>query len=274
MKDPMKEHPTAVSAVHNDPCALFPGQFRDLQLLHPVDPGTLVQNACVVGCHDACLIRAGLSDILKYLTFRPGIQGAGGLVQQKDRGVTQEGPCNGHPLGLAFRQASATFSQTALYGIGKLSDKVPGAADLQGPDDLFIAGPGVHDPHVIGDGAGHDGVSLGHIGKEDTAVRVHIRFFPASGTQKDPAGLRLDQAEDQADQGSLPLTGGAYQGNDLSGRCMQVGVFYDMGTFRIGKADIFHTDRQLSFSAHDLCRTVVFLVDLPGELDKFPDPVG
>ena len=47
-----------------------------------------------------------------------------------------------------------------------------------------------------------------------------------------------------------------------------------MGPFRIGIADIFHADGKLPLRKHGVHCTVVFLMDLSGELDQLPDPVG
>ncbi|MNY09249.1 hypothetical protein D3C86_1421560 [compost metagenome] len=58
------------------------------------------------------------------------IEGAGGFVEQQDRRIHQQRPCDGQALALAAGQTEAAIAQMRLVTIGHGFDKVVGVGDF------------------------------------------------------------------------------------------------------------------------------------------------
>ena len=67
--------------------------------------------------------------------------------------------------------------QPAVHG----GDEVPGAGGLQRRPQLGVGGVGLHHPQIVGDGAGEEGVALGHIGEIAAESGVHLHLPPVGG---------------------------------------------------------------------------------------------
>jgi hypothetical protein len=68
-----------------------------------------------------------------------GIDRRGGLVQESDLGVEQDGARNRDALALAARQARAALAHDGVVAFGQVGDKVVGIGRLGRADDLFCA---------------------------------------------------------------------------------------------------------------------------------------
>jgi hypothetical protein len=51
------------------------------------------------------------------LSFRFGIKGRGGFIQQQDVSGTEEGAGDGDTLGLSFAEAATLFIEIGIYSI-------------------------------------------------------------------------------------------------------------------------------------------------------------
>ena len=214
-----------------------------------------------------------LHDIAQHLALRRHVQCRGRLVQQQDRCVTQYGAGNGNALRLPLRKASATLADLAVDRFGDAGHKIPCAGNLQRLNDLLVGGVLFHHPHILRDRTGEDGVPLRHVGKEIAAVRVHLDFLSVRSPQQGNPAVRVDQAKHQSDHRGLSLAGGPHQRNDLTGRCIKIGVGNDVLPRKIRKAHVLHTD--LNALLRQLTQFLALGdVALSGQFDQLPDTVS
>src|SRR5438309_2095115 len=82
-----------------------------------------------------------------------GVEAAGGLVEQEDGRVAQDGAGDGDALPLAAGQLHAALADAGLVAVGERRDEVVGVGLPRRRDDLLLAGarPAVSD--VLRDGA-------------------------------------------------------------------------------------------------------------------------
>ena len=212
-------------------------------------------------------------DVAQHLPLGGHVQGGGGLVQQQHRRIPENGPGDGDPLCLPLGQAPAPLAHSGVDAPGHFLHEIPGAGQLQGLDDLLVAGVLLHGAHVFRDGAGEDGVALGHIGEEMACLRVHGHFPAVAGADDGLALLGADQPQNQADHGGFPFAGGAHQGHDLPGLCHKFRLCNHIGALRIGKAQIPHLHGKALFG---VLIQLAALRDmyLSGQLHQLPDTVG
>ena len=194
-----------------------------------------------MGGDDAGLVGVAGCQIPQDGALGGHIQCAGGLVQQQHRGVPQQGPGNGDALGLSLGQAVAVLPhggvQPAVHG----GDEVPGAGGLQRRPQLGVGGVGLHHPQIAGDGAGEEGVALGHIGEIAAESGVHLHLPPVGGLEVSAALRRADQAQQQADHGGLAAAGGAHQSHGLPGSGPEIGMGQHRLMGNIGVARVLHS---------------------------------
>jgi hypothetical protein len=71
-----------------------------------------------------------------------GVERAGGLVEQQDRGVLQEGAGDGDALALAARQARPGLADDGVVALGQVQDEIVGGRLARRRLDLQLAGAG------------------------------------------------------------------------------------------------------------------------------------
>jgi hypothetical protein len=69
-----------------------------------------------------------------------GVERAGGLVEQQDRGVLQEGAGDGDPLPLTAGEPRARLADAGVVALGQRQDEVVGGGGLGGAFDLGLGG--------------------------------------------------------------------------------------------------------------------------------------
>src|SRR5699024_2677801 len=93
-----------------------------------------------------------------------GIDGAGGVVQNQDLGLFQQGAGDAQALFLAAGNIGAALLDPGVVLIRELLDKFVGLGQLAGFQDLVIGGVRVAPAQVVLDGAGKQHVLLQHNG--------------------------------------------------------------------------------------------------------------
>ena len=84
------------------------------------------------------------------------VDGAGGVVEQEDGRVDEQGAGDGDPLTLATRQGVAPLSDHGVIALGEPRDEPVGIGCRGGGDDLLAAGIGSAVSDVVGDGGGEE----------------------------------------------------------------------------------------------------------------------
>ncbi|MNI74783.1 hypothetical protein D3C73_1308900 [compost metagenome] len=95
---------------------------------------------------------ADFAQVRLDLAFGMGVQRAGGLVEQEDDGVLQDGAGDGHALLFAARQLQAALAHHGLVAVGHGHDQVVDVRQARGGFDLGIGGAGAAVADVVVDG--------------------------------------------------------------------------------------------------------------------------
>ncbi|CAN4049019.1 HTH-type transcriptional regulator immR, partial [Dysosmobacter welbionis] len=93
-----------------------------------------------------------------------GVHGGGGVVQDQDLGVLQQGPGDAKPLLLPAGDVGAALLDIGVVLVGELLDKGVRLGQLAHPDHLLVSGVLFAPAEIILDGAGEQHVLLQHHG--------------------------------------------------------------------------------------------------------------
>ena len=152
-------------------------QLRVTALLHhhaPVhhhDPVRVLHGGQAVGDDQGRPPGHGLGQGKLDQTLVLGVQGAGGLVEQQDRGVPHQGPGNGDPLALPAGQGLAPLPQGLVEAIGQGRDETRRLRRLGGLFDLGPGGGLAAETDIVDGRAGEQGGILRHQGHAGPHLR-------------------------------------------------------------------------------------------------------
>lgn len=107
--------------------------------------------------------------------FRFGIKGRSSFVENKYRGVFENGARNGNALTLATGKFGAAFASEGIVAFGKINDEVVGVGKLGGMDNFVFGGVGFAVGDVFGKGAMEKNSILGDIGDVLAQARLSNR---------------------------------------------------------------------------------------------------
>ena len=143
-----------------------------------------------------------------------GIHRGGGLIQNHDLVVGQDGPGDGQKLLLALGDVGGVLVELHLVGPGEGLDEVVDVGGLGGGDDLLIAGVQAAVADVLHDGAleqpgilEHHAEGLPQVGPAEVPHVVSVH--------PDSAGVDVVEPHEQLDHGGLARAGGANDGHHL-----------------------------------------------------------
>ena len=88
--------------------------------------------------------------------FRPGVDGAGGLVQNQHRRVRHGGPGDCQQLPLPLAETAAVVGDPGVVAVGQVADKGVRICQPRRRPDLLIGGVQLAVADVVGDGAGEE----------------------------------------------------------------------------------------------------------------------
>ena len=152
-----------------------------------------------------------------------GVDAGGGLVQEDDGGVLQDGPGDGDPLLLAAGERAAALADDGVIAIGQGHDEVVAAGLLGGGDHLLLRGVGLAEEKVCPDGIVEEVDILedhGEVGEQTVAGELP----EVVAAQGDAAALGVIEPGQKAADGGLAGAGGTHDGGG--------------GLLRDGEADI------------------------------------
>ena len=102
----------------------------------------------------------------EHTFFGPAVEAGGGLVEQQERGVPDEGSSQGNPLALPCGEAGPIVSEPGVRPFGKVGDHVVEAGRVDGGTNRVVGGVGAAETDILGDRAGEQMGSLrdpGHL---------------------------------------------------------------------------------------------------------------
>src|SRR5437867_130212 len=138
------------------------------------------------------------------------------LVQDQDRRVADDGPCQGDPLFLPAREGTATLGDHGGVAVFELDDEIMGVGRLGGAHDFRNRGVGLAIRNVLLDAGGKQHRIL----RNDTDMPAEgLASIPLDVGPIDQDGSpdRVVEAEDQAGDRGLACTGRPHQHHPLTG---------------------------------------------------------
>src|SRR5262252_4544373 len=188
---------------------------HDHQPVHGGDGGEAVGNG------DHRLAGHQVIELLLDRLLHLRVQGAGGLVEDKDRRVLQQHAGDGDALALATGKLYAAFTNMCRVALAALqvlkpSDELVGLRFFGGGDGRCIARPRPAVEDVVTDGAVQQGgVLCHHTDLRPEAVLGDVRDILA--IDQDAAGFEVVEAQQQVDQCRFACAGAANQSHLLTG---------------------------------------------------------
>ena len=129
--------------------------FHDRALFQHMDPVGVHDGGQAVCDEDGDLLPCGgdLADGGADLLLGDGVEGGGGLVEQKDPGLPEQGPRDGESLPLAAGQFEAAFPDQGVDALFGPLQKVLAGRLRQGRLQFVLCRVGFHEEQVLADGA-------------------------------------------------------------------------------------------------------------------------
>ncbi len=150
------------------------------------------------------------------------VQVRGGLVQEQDRTVGEEGAGEREALALAGREPGTGLAEPGRHAVRQRVDEVQRARVAQGGAHRGGVGIRARQPYVLGDGAGEQMRVLRNPGDPlPPALGGEGGDVPA--VDESPAAMRFGEAEQHAQQRGLARAGGADQCDGLAGPDLERG---------------------------------------------------
>ena len=166
-----------------------------------------------------------------------GIHAAGGLVQNQDAVICQNGAGDGEQLLLALTYVGSILVQLHLVAAGQGADKVVSVGSLGGGNHFFVGSIQTAIADVLHDGALEQPCVLQHHAEalaQSAAVKVtHIVAIQGDGT-----GIHIIEAHEQLDHGGLACAGGADDGHLLAGLDLTAEIVDDGLVRGVAEADM------------------------------------
>ena len=149
---------------------------------------------------------------LLHQTFRFGVERAGGLVQNQNFGVFQNGPGDGDALALSARQFHAALAHQGFHALGKRLNEIQGVGQARRLTDIVERSSLLAVGDVLADGAAEQNHLLGHnanvlpVGEDvvlSNVFAIHQNLPP----------VRLVKAQQQLGDGRLARSAVPHQGH-------------------------------------------------------------
>jgi hypothetical protein len=145
--------------------------------------------------------------------LRLGVEGRGGLVEDQDGGVLEEGARDRDPLALTAGQARAALADARGETFRQRLDELEGAGETGRGADLGLRRPFPAEPDVLEDAVVEEHGLLRH--QRDVRAEIELADRPEvePSTVIAPR-LRVEEARRQVDEGALAGAAGADQRTD------------------------------------------------------------
>ena len=178
-----------------------------------------------------------LAERVVYALFDIGVDGTGGVVEDKDARVVQQRPRQGDPLALPTRKSEAPFADEGVVTVGEGFDELVGLSRFGGRLDFLgrrVAAP-------VGDIGTHAVREKKALFKNnaDLAAQRSQRHGPDIVTV-DQHGARggIVKARYQHGHGGLAASARPHQGHFFPRRYMEVELLQDRQAVAVGETDV------------------------------------
>ena len=166
------------------------------------------------------------------------VEGAGGLVEDENGGVAEEGAGEGEALFLSARETRAAFADEGFVASGKTEDKLVRVGGAGGGLDLGAGSFGARDEEIVVDRVvekdgvlGDDGDVAAEVGEAEGAEIVAV--------EGDATGHGVEEARDEIGEGGFAGAAWADEGADGAGGD-EDGDFLEDGFVRgVGEGEVF-----------------------------------
>src|SRR5579871_213142 len=127
--------------------------FDDLSLFDDEDLLGATDSGETVGYDEGCAALHEVAQAVLNHGFGLGVEGAGGLVEDEDAWVGQNGAGDGDALALSAGELDAALAYDGLVLLGEALGKLVYTSDTAGFHELLFGGVGAGEEDVLADGA-------------------------------------------------------------------------------------------------------------------------
>ena len=175
-----------------------------------------LEGGAAVGDEQGGAARHDLAQRLVDLVLDAGVDGGGGVVQEEQPGVGEDGAGEGDALALAAGEGEAVLADGGVVPVGQRGDEAVGLGGAGGLLDLLLGGVGVAVGDVGADGVGEEEAVLGDE-PDGGAQGVLGQLADVVAADEDGAVGDVVEAGQQERDGGLAAAGGADDGDGLAG---------------------------------------------------------
>ena len=143
-------------------------------------------------------------------TLGLGIHGGGGLVEDEQGRIEQQGSRDGDTLALTAGQRAGADTYHGIVALGEAEDEVVGVGGLGGRDHLGTGRLGIGVADVVHDGAAEDVDLLGYDGHV-AAEGVHLDILDVHAVNGDGAADGVVHTGDEVGNGGFTRAGVSHQ---------------------------------------------------------------
>src|SRR5690606_24756675 len=243
--------------------------FDDSALVHDEDLVGGLDGGEAVRDHEGGAAAAEVLESVPDEGLALGVEAGGGLVEDEDARIGDDGARDGDALALAAGELDAALADDGVVAVVEALDELVAVRDAGGGADLFEGGAGACERDVLADGAVEEEVVL-----EDDAELGAVVLEPDGGevlaVDEDAARERAVEGHDEVDERALPRpTGPDERGGGAGGR-VEGDILEDGHAGRVLEADVLEDD-----VAHHLAErlAVRVVVGLGGHAADLTDAV-
>src|SRR4051812_38031 len=174
-------------------------------------------------------------------SFRDGINGASGFVQNHDSGIGEQRASKADQLTLAQGQGSAFLTDLGLQTFGKSLEEIQTIEGTKGIADILLGGIRTGEANVIDDRTAKEVIVLldaAHLGME----RIACDGSQVMTIDQHLAGGRQVKLLEKGDDGSFTAPGLAHQGDGLTGFYRKRDIFENGPSNGVFKREILEFD--------------------------------
>lgn len=150
------------------------------------------------------------------LVLDAGVDGGGGVVEEEQPGVGEDGPGEGDALALAAGEGEPVFADGRVVAVGQVGDEPVGLGGAGGGLDLLVGGVGPPVGDVGPDRVGEEEAVLRYEA-DGGAQRLQGQVAHVVAADADGAAGRVVEPGHQERDGGLAAAGRADDGDGLAG---------------------------------------------------------
>ncbi len=173
--------------------------------------------------------------------FGLGVERTGGLVEDEDARVGEDGAGDGEALALAAGELDAALADDGVVPLGEALGELVDAGDAAGFHELLFGRVGAGEEDVLADGAVEE-EGLLQDDAELLAVAGEADGGEVDAVDEDLAAGRGVEGADERDDGGLAGAGGADQSGDGAGFGLEADAVEDGLVGLVGEGDVVEGD--------------------------------